>query len=136
MKKSKPKLNGNPARKRLKKTNPALYRARRLRVSYKRLGVDRSTEDILKEIQSLKSCTYCNEPLDPLDISLDHILPSSRGGSDTQENLHLVCLGCNLVKGNLTDGEYKSLLEFMKDKPKLKEIIRRRLKASGFMFRG
>ena len=49
------------------------------------------------------SCQYCgcrNEPL-----SIDHVVPRSRGGGDTWENVATACLSCNVRKGNRTPKE-------------------------------
>jgi 5-methylcytosine-specific restriction endonuclease McrA len=32
--------------------------------------------------------------------TLDHIIPVSRGGTDTVENLRICCLSCNSSRGN------------------------------------
>lgn len=36
----------------------------------------------------------------------DHVLPTSRGGSDAPENIVLACSGCNSRKGARTPGEW------------------------------
>lgn len=33
------------------------------------------------------------------DLSLDHVIPSSRGGSDDESNLQTLCMRCNISKG-------------------------------------
>lgn len=33
-------------------------------------------------------------------LSIDHIVPHSRGGSDDRHNLQTLCMGCNIRKGN------------------------------------
>ena len=33
-------------------------------------------------------------------LSIDHIVPVSRGGNSTDDNLQVLCLGCNVRKGN------------------------------------
>lgn len=34
-----------------------------------------------------------------IDLTIDHRVPESRGGSDDDENLQTMCLRCNLAKG-------------------------------------
>lgn len=41
--------------------------------------------------------------------TIDHKLPLSRGGRNTQNNLWLVCQLCNSLKGNLTVEEFVEL---------------------------
>ena len=42
-------------------------------------------------------CEYCRTPLDytPDPAVVDHIVPTTRGGVDTLENLAASCWGCN-----------------------------------------
>lgn len=37
------------------------------------------------------------------DLQLDHIIPVSRGGNDTEENLRLLCGACNRKRGDLSN---------------------------------
>ena len=41
-------------------------------------------------------------------LCIDHILPVSRGGDSSDENLQTLCLSCNTTKGNKLDGEEKN----------------------------
>ncbi len=41
-------------------------------------------------------CAYCGRSAN----TIDHVLPKSRGGADTWENLVACCLGCNNLKGD------------------------------------
>jgi len=50
-------------------------------------------------------CQYCGKVLPKHELTIDHVIPRSRGGEDTWENLVLACLSCNLRKGNLTPDE-------------------------------
>ena len=42
-------------------------------------------------------CQYCGQKRHPL--TLDHVVPKNRGGSDTWENLVCACARCNNKKG-------------------------------------
>jgi 5-methylcytosine-specific restriction endonuclease McrA len=48
-------------------------------------------------------CQYCGASADQL--SVDHVVPRSRGGLDTWENVTTACLPCNVRKGNRTPRE-------------------------------
>ena len=50
-----------------------------------------------------QTCQYCGSRDQPL--SIDHVVPRSRGGSDTWENGTTACLSCNVRKGNRTPKE-------------------------------
>ena len=50
-----------------------------------------------------QTCQYCGSRDQPL--SIDHVVPRSRGGSDTWENVTTACLSCNVRKGNRTPKE-------------------------------
>ena len=50
-------------------------------------------------------CWICRQPLDlsgpgPLSPSLDHVIPASRGGDDSDGNARLAHLVCNSARGN------------------------------------
>lgn len=52
-------------------------------------------------------CGICDEPVDrelrypdPMSASLDHIVPLSKGGGHTRENVRCSHLGCNVRRGN------------------------------------
>ena len=46
-------------------------------------------------------CGYCGKSAS----TIDHILPRSRGGADSWENLVACCLRCNNIKGDRTPAE-------------------------------
>jgi len=50
-------------------------------------------------------CQYCNAKLPKQELTIDHVLPRSRGGRDTWDNLVLACMPCNVHKGNRTPDE-------------------------------
>src|SRR5256714_15365413 len=46
------------------------------------------------------SCQYCGTVLPSSELTLDHVVPRSRGGASTWENLVTCCHPCNRRKGN------------------------------------
>jgi hypothetical protein len=60
------------------------------------------------------TCTYCGAKE---SLTIDHIIPQSRGGQDIWENLITSCLRCNLRKGNKTPKEADMKLLFEPYKP-------------------
>jgi hypothetical protein len=62
-------------------------------------------------------CVYCGAKK---DLTLDHVLPKSRGGGNEWTNLVTSCFKCNLRKGNKTPDEAKMM---MKHKPYTPTLI-------------
>ena len=50
-------------------------------------------------------CQYCGEKKPVSDLTLDHILPRSRGGDNSPVNVVTACVPCNGRKGNRTPAE-------------------------------
>lgn len=48
-------------------------------------------------------CQYCGSA--HAALSIDHVMPRSRGGSDSWDNVTTACLACNVRKGNRTPRE-------------------------------
>ncbi len=46
------------------------------------------------------TCQFCGRVLPAHDLTLDHVIPRSRGGLSTWENLVAACHICNRKKGN------------------------------------
>jgi 5-methylcytosine-specific restriction endonuclease McrA len=51
-------------------------------------------------LRDRNSCQYCGVILSSGDLTLDHVIPRSRGGLSTWENLVACCHECNRRKGN------------------------------------
>jgi 5-methylcytosine-specific restriction endonuclease McrA len=51
------------------------------------------------------TCQYCGEWFPSHDLTFDHVVPRSRGGRTTWENVVTACSDCNLLKGNRLPGE-------------------------------
>ncbi|MCW6037289.1 HNH endonuclease [Spirulina subsalsa FACHB-351] len=70
-----------------------------VRVPYKEIPLTR--RNILERDDH--SCQYCRFRGD--NLTLDHVIPRSRGGGDSWENLVAACVRCNVHKGNRTPNE-------------------------------
>ncbi|MBL8681971.1 MAG: HNH endonuclease [Myxococcales bacterium] len=51
------------------------------------------------------TCQYCAKRSSARDLNLDHVMPRSRGGPTTWENVVCSCRVCNLEKGGRTPAE-------------------------------
>jgi 5-methylcytosine-specific restriction endonuclease McrA len=51
------------------------------------------------------TCQYCGRKHRRSELNLDHVIPRSRGGSTTWENVVCSCISCNLRKGGRTPEE-------------------------------
>ena len=50
-------------------------------------------------------CQYCGEKKTAAELTLDHIMPRSRGGDNSPVNIVTACVACNNRKGNRTPAE-------------------------------
>jgi 5-methylcytosine-specific restriction endonuclease McrA len=48
------------------------------------------------------ACQYCGHKKPPNQLNYDHVVPRSKGGLTTWENIVTSCIPCNLRKGNHT----------------------------------
>lgn len=55
-------------------------------------------------------CVYCDEDLNDKEIHLDHVIPESKGGPTTYDNLQVTCRKCNIAKGTLSESEFTEKL--------------------------
>ena len=51
------------------------------------------------------TCQYCGKKFPTSELSLDHIMPTCRGGDTSWENLVCACVKCNVRKGGRTPKE-------------------------------
>ena len=51
-------------------------------------------------LRDRSTCQYCGDVLPSSELTLDHVMPRSRGGQSTWENLVACCHACNARKGN------------------------------------
>ena len=91
---------------------PTVIRLRHyVRVPYKDIPLTR--RNILH--RDAHSCQYCGYSGD--DLTLDHVLPRSRRGGDSWENIVTACVRCNIKKGNRTPEEANMKLKNPPRKP-------------------
>jgi 5-methylcytosine-specific restriction endonuclease McrA len=56
------------------------------------------------------ACQYCGQRLPRPELNLDHVIPRSRGGLSTWENIVCSCHSCNRRKGGRTPEEARMML--------------------------
>ena len=64
------------------------------------------------------TCQYCSVILPENQGTLDHVIPRSRGGLNTWQNLVCCCVKCNTKKGNRTPNEANMKLLSIPKEPK------------------
>lgn len=89
--------------KQYRKENPALYAASDCKKrSIRRSAIDKTKHKLTtRELASLKKqakgiCYYCGKKS---KLTLDHIIPLSRGGTHSRDNVLFACNSCNCSKG-------------------------------------
>lgn len=104
---------------------PAVVRLQNyINVPYR--GVELSRVNIFK--RDSKKCQYCGSEQ---DLSIDHVLPSSRGGGSSWKNLTTACKPCNARKGDYTPEEADMPLATKPFKPSYLMFLR---DFSGFQY--
>jgi 5-methylcytosine-specific restriction endonuclease McrA len=79
---------------------PSVIRLRQyVRVPYVEIALTR--KNLLH--RDANSCQYCRKSGE--EMTLDHVIPRSRGGQDTWENIVVACVRCNVRKGSRTPKE-------------------------------
>jgi len=74
-----------------------------------------SRQNILK--RDGHECQYCGAR--PHNLTIDHVMPASRGGQDTWENTVAACVRCNHKKGARTPQEAHMTLRTVPVEPKI-----------------
>ncbi|MFM8636044.1 MAG: HNH endonuclease [Planctomycetia bacterium] len=68
-------------------------------------------------------CQYCGSHFPTSELSLDHVVPRSRGGTTTWENIVCACVSCNVRKGGRTPHEASMNLIRQPVKPKRSPLL-------------
>jgi len=54
-------------------------------------------------LRDMNTCQYCGNEFSKHDLTLDHVLPISKGGKTNWTNIVTACKSCNVKKGSRTD---------------------------------
>lgn len=65
-------------------------------------------------------CCYCGKKFSTSELNLEHIIPKSREGQSTWNNVVTSCISCNLEKGDLLPQEAGMKLLIQPSKPRWK----------------
>jgi 5-methylcytosine-specific restriction endonuclease McrA len=82
---------------------PAVVKMRRYIKPRQHRAVRLSRDNIF--LRDDHTCQYCNKRFPVKELTLDHVMPVSRGGGKSWENLTTACHPCNRKKGNRTPAE-------------------------------
>jgi len=74
-------------------------------------------------------CQYCGRRFPSSELSLDHVIPRSRGGSTTWQNVVCSCASCNKKKGGRTPEEAHMRLIRPPREPRRCPVIRMKLRS-------
>ena len=99
---------------------PAVMRLIKLIRTIYRSSVSFTKRNVL--VRDRFKCAYCGTRKERL--SIDHIIPKSRGGKTTFENCVAACKACNLKKGGRTPNEAKMYLKARPFQPTISEFLR------------
>ena len=56
-------------------------------------------------------CHYCGRHVAPKELTMDHVVPVSRGGKTTKGNVVACCKACNTAKKQLLPMEWEDYLQ-------------------------
>lgn len=76
-------------------------------------------------------CQYCHVVFNKNDLTVDHVLPRSRGGKTEWENCVTACKDCNNLKDDKTPQEAKMFLRRQPYAPTIMEFFKRKIKLLG-----
>jgi 5-methylcytosine-specific restriction endonuclease McrA len=65
---------------------------------------------------STGTCYYCDEKVGFKDLTMDHIIPLTRGGRSTKDNLVPCCKKCNNEKKNALPIEWDQYMDHLATK--------------------
>ncbi len=72
-------------------------------------------------------CQYCGRKFATGELSLDHVIPRSQGGSNTWDNIVCSCVSCNVRKGGRTPKQAHMTLVRKPEKAKRSPLLNLKL---------
>jgi 5-methylcytosine-specific restriction endonuclease McrA len=78
-------------------------------------------------------CQYCGRRFKTQDLSLDHVIPRSRGGRASWANIVCSCTACNKRKGGRTPEEARMKLVRIPRAPRRSPVIRMKLRSPKYL---
>jgi 5-methylcytosine-specific restriction endonuclease McrA len=72
-------------------------------------------------------CQYCGKKYAPHELSMDHVIPRSRGGPANWENIVTACLRCNVRKGGRTPRDAGMPLAKAPERPRTSPLLSMKL---------
>ena len=61
-------------------------------------------------------CHYCGRRFTPAELTMDHLIPLSRGGRSERHNIVPACKECNNKKKHMLASEWQEYLDLIKNK--------------------
>jgi 5-methylcytosine-specific restriction endonuclease McrA len=87
----------------------------------KRLPLPLSRRTVLA--RDMYRCQYCGEHASKRELTIDHVLPRSKGGGTTWENVVSACGPCNRRKGNRTPEQANMILRTKPVRPRYIAVV-------------
>jgi 5-methylcytosine-specific restriction endonuclease McrA len=84
-----------------------------IKIPYAKISQNKPSRTMIYKRDGHK-CQYCGSTR---ELTIDHIIPRSRGGEDTWENLVVACMPCNMRKGNKLLEDTNMILQTIPKKP-------------------
>lgn len=84
-----------------------------IKLPYAKLAQNKPSRSMIYKRDGHK-CQYCGSTK---ELTIDHIIPRSRGGEDTWENLVVACTSCNSRKGDKLLEDTNLVLQTIPRKP-------------------
>ncbi len=77
-------------------------------------------------------CQYCGQKFPTSELSLDHVIPRSQGGTNSWENIVCACVRCNVRKGGRTPEQANMRLISKPRRPRRSPVLTLKLSESKY----